>query len=306
MKYEIIKKSFPMKDAEFQYWIQDIQRYLTEDAADLEQFGITTDKLDELNAKIEYFTSFPDDNLMKSYIYENVSEKNSIQKSIFSTIKFMALRVQMKYGANSPQINKMEIKSIESFSDDKILTVSKSIHSDMVAMFADLEEFGLTLAMLNDFDNLNNSYENALRAVKEAQKQRVLKTNERLKLANELYALISIYCKIGKTVYKTADPIRYKRYVIFGTMKSYKLLPPENFIYDETSLKISWNEVKNATSYQLQKSTTGTTFVEIYAGDKLEFTLTSKPGTKTYFKVRARNLKGFGPFSEVLEYKIEI
>ena len=60
-----------------------------------------------------------------------------------------------------------------------------------------------------------------------------------------------------------------------------------------------WDEVRNATSYQLQMAD-GETFIEIYSGSEPSYQF-NPPDGKGLYRVRARNDNGFGPFGEILE-----
>ncbi len=70
-------------------------------------------------------------------------------------------------------------------------------------------------------------------------------------------------------------------------------------------LKLSWNPVEGATSYQLAFSADGgDTWEELYSGPELGFEYEPPAGLRQY-RVRARNANGYGDWSVTLEYDIE-
>ena len=74
---------------------------------------------------------------------------------------------------------------------------------------------------------------------------------------------------------------------------------PENLTFDSATNTFTWNETENTTSYQLAYSIDGNDWDEAYAGP--ETSCVFDPGDdKKFFRVRARNVNGFGDWSNVL------
>ena len=74
---------------------------------------------------------------------------------------------------------------------------------------------------------------------------------------------------------------------------------PENLTFDSATDTFSWTETENTTSYQLAYSLDGNDWEEAYAG--AETSCVFDPGDdKKFFRVRARNVHGFGDWSNVL------
>ncbi len=82
---------------------------------------------------------------------------------------------------------------------------------------------------------------------------------------------------------------------------------PEGFMLSwlDPTLKLSWNPVEGATSYQLAFSADGgVTWEELYSGAEMGFEYEPPAGLRQY-RVRARNANGYGEWSVILEYDIE-
>jgi hypothetical protein len=85
----------------------------------------------------------------------------------------------------------------------------------MSNLLNELSDEGLTQTILDNLNNLNQSYENLLNEKKNKINERQTKTLERRKMGNELYDLVSKYCKMGKNYYAMISPSKYKRYIIY-------------------------------------------------------------------------------------------
>ncbi|MBI9039616.1 MAG: fibronectin type III domain-containing protein [Bacteroidales bacterium] len=66
-------------------------------------------------------------------------------------------------------------------------------------------------------------------------------------------------------------------------------------------LTLYWNDASNVSSYQLVSSEGEDIWEELYSGDSASYTYETPPG-KRYYRVRARNARGFSDWSEVLEF----
>ena len=77
------------------------------------------------------------------------------------------------------------------------------------------------------------------------------------------------------------------------------LAAPQNFRFDFIGLNFWWDIVPKATSYQLERLD-GEEYVEIYSGTETSFHYVPPDG-QGFYRVRARNVKGYGAFTENLE-----
>lgn len=71
-------------------------------------------------------------------------------------------------------------------------------------------------------------------------------------------------------------------------------------------MDLTWDAVEKATSYEVEFSTDGTNYDQLWAGPYTDCNLSELPTTKMYYRMRARNANGYGPFSDVLSYDFTI
>ena len=74
---------------------------------------------------------------------------------------------------------------------------------------------------------------------------------------------------------------------------------PESFAYDKPTHTFSWGEVAGATSYQLVYSADMDIWDEVYSGEDTSFMFDPGAG-EWHFRVRARDIDGYGDWSEVM------
>ncbi len=74
-----------------------------------------------------------------------------------------------------------------------------------------------------------------------------------------------------------------------------------NVEWNDPELTIYWNEASKVSSYQLVYSEGNDIWEELYSGDSASFTYKA-PAGKRFYRLRARNARGFSEWSEVLEF----
>jgi len=225
-------------------------------------------------------------------------EKNAKMEEMKEGIRQLAARVEAKWGIDSGQYKRLGIAGMANFTDRTLLSTARGVHLAMTSYLSDLAGFGLTQLILDDFSDLCDSFETAIAAQKDAIMQRDIKTKERTEMGNQLYSLVSTYCNFGKILYERTDPARYNDYIIYPVTGA-ALQAPANFYFNFMNLTFYWDVVNHATSYQLERKHEDE-YVEIYAGKDPEFQFTPPDG-QGFYRVRARNMNGFGPATEDLE-----
>lgn len=298
MSTEKYNRNYKMSDADLCMFTSNLVMFLTRDVSDLTIFGVTAPKIAALKALGDQLEVFPADGSVVGDVMQATEEKNAIREQVLQVIRNMAVRVEIKWGNPSPHYRKLNLKSPSQQSDGDLSATSWTVHTRMTEFLPDLADLGLTQEELDDFAELNESFEVSLNHQIDEIAKRDLLTDQRITLGNSVYDLVSSYCNIGKTYYEKISPARYDDYIIYEKSPG-GLTAPTGLAFSYDYMHLSWNAVANATSYQLEADT-GSGFVEIYAGIGTEFPYVPRDG-KSLYRVRARNDGGFGPFSNVLE-----
>ena len=302
MAIESVNRKYTLTDSELSMFTSNLCVAMESDLADLAEFGVTQDNIDDLKDLGDDFEEFPTDEVLVAYITGATESKDAKAAEIKEQIRDMVARCQMKWGANSWQEKTLAVTGFNNFTDDKLLVASRRVHTQMTEFLPELASTGLTLEILNALATLNESFESAMTTVKKKIVEREKKTVERINLGNELYDEVVKYCEIGKRVYAMSNPAKYNQYIIYTSTSPGSLTAPQNFMFDPVNYDFSWSAVENATSYILQESTDGTNWTEYWSGAETTCAYEESPTTMMYFRVLAHNASGNGPASSVIQY----
>ena len=297
-----IKRNYTMLDAELCMFASNLCVRLTRDLSDLSTFGIQASSITALKALGDDFEAFPSDDTYYGEMLLATQTKNQLADQVRESIRNMALRVQLKWGANSPQYKTLGDMAVSKFSDEVLSGIADKILGRMNVYLADLASTGLTQQDIDDYEELIESYEEALNSLSSAIELRDIKAKERILMGNELYSFVVNYCEIGKRVYEKSDPAKYNDYIIYTTTSPGSLTAPQNFMFDPVNYEFTWSAVTNATSYEFQESPDGVNWSEYWTGADTHCFYEEDPTTVIYFRCRARNASGFGPASDTIMY----
>ena len=295
-------RNYNLTDAELCMFTSNLCNFLTRDLLDFAAFGVTAPKIAALKALGDDFEVFPTDGSLIGDVMITTENKNALREQVLAVIKELAARVEAKWGISSGKYRRLDLRNPSQLSDDPLLITARTVHSKLTDYLLDLAEYGLTEAILDDFEALIEDFEKAKNAQADMVALRDEKTIERINNGNEIYALVTTYCNFGKILYAKSDPAKYNDYIIYSAASPGSLTAPTNFSFDPVILDLTWDAVENATSYEIQSSTDGTNFTEYWTGPGTDCTLSEIPSTLVYYRVRARNAGGYGPFSVVIHY----
>ena len=207
-------RNYRISDAELCMFVSNLCNTLTRDLPEFESFGLTAEKIAELKALGDSFEIFPPDISFVGDIMIATEEKNILRNQILDTIRTMAMRVKLRWGADSGNYKRLNLQNPTLLTDDLLLVTAMNIYSKMTEYLPDLLSQGLTEAMLDDYNILNSQFENSLNILQDAIVQREEKTKERIEKANELYKFTANYCNIGKLIFRKKNPAKYRTYII--------------------------------------------------------------------------------------------
>lgn len=295
-----VRRNYNMIDAELCMFTSNLCNFLTRDIDDFATFGVTAPKIAALKALGDAFEVFPTDGSLVGDVMITTEDKNALREQVLATIREMAARVEAKWGISSGKYRRLDLRNPSQMSDDSLLIAARTVHTKLTDYLLDLADYGLTEAMLDDFETLIEDFENAKNDQADTIAMRDEKTLERITKGNEIYALVSTYCSFGKILYEKTNPAKYDDYIIYTSVSPGSLTAPENLQYDQITGRISWNSVDNATSYKVEISFESGEFEEIYADIETE-TYYVPPSSPSNFIIRAmgRNSGGLGPASNL-------
>ncbi|MCX6153292.1 MAG: hypothetical protein NT007_03945 [Candidatus Kapabacteria bacterium] len=167
----------------------------------------------------------------------------------------------------------------------------------------DLTSVGLTDAMIDDLEDTAQLMEDSMNEIATAQETRDIKAVERIEKGNELYALVSRYCEIGKYIWEDVNEAKYNDYVIYGSSglgKPQTLVA--NWTLGDTVVHLTWDTVIGASSYEIYTcavnfglpSDSYTLLMEAPGPQGVAFVADKR----NYYKIRAKNSSAMSDYSD--------
>ncbi len=207
-------RKYRISDAELCMFASNLCNTLAKDLPELIKFGLSGEKIVEFKALGDAFEIFPTDRVLVGDIMMAAEEKNELRNKVLETVRAMAMRVKLRWGANSGNYKRLDLQNPTLLTADLLLVTAMSIHSKITEYLPDLGSLGLTQTMLDEFQSLNSQFENALNKLHDTTVLRDEKTKERIAKGNELYGLAAAYCHIGKMIFRETNPPKYRTYII--------------------------------------------------------------------------------------------
>jgi len=293
-------REYRFSDPDLYLFASNLYSFLNRDLTEMATFGVTEEKLEVFRDYLDDFEQIAPDGSIRADVQEYTLQKNNLKEELLEAIRNMALRVELKWGIASSNYRRLNLSTLTRLSDSELLFAARTVHTRSNDWISDLTDYGLTAEVLTSFNSLIQNFELSLNEQSDAIADRDIKRVERITRGNELYRLVANYTNIGKRVYEKSNPAKYNDYIIYSSSAG-TILEPTDLMYNIPTKVLSWAPVVNSTSYQAEYSTDGTNWDEIFTGYDTSFTYPFGIEQVVYFKVKARNNNGFGPYSSVKE-----
>jgi hypothetical protein len=294
------KRDYLMTDGELTAFTQLVCSNITRDILEFTPYAVTPLLVTNLQTLCDAFEVFPSDDIYNMEYQAATEVKDNLISEMKVIIRSMALRAEIKWGKSSPYYKNLGIADMSQLSDDNYISRCRKIHKILTGYLSELASGGLTQDILDDMEDKIQALDDAKFDQGEKNIARTIKSIERVAKGNELYALVSQYCEIGKTIWYGVNSAKYNSYVIY-TPGPGSLTAPTGLRFYFPNLAFYWEMVEHASSYQVEASLNGTDYFEIYAGSDLVCPYTPIQENFMWYRARARSANGFGPYSDVLK-----
>ena len=300
---DAVNRDFAMSFADLIGICNNIHNCILRDAAEFLTYAVNPAAITAFEAKINAFQALPTDTELASDMINATQSKNTIANDLRIMLRTFTTRAKLAFGENTGTYNRFYIKDISHLNDNDLLVFSQMVSRAAVELHTELALVGLTQAMIDDLDDKNLAFEDAIEAQGIAINDRDDASNDRIKKANELYGLLTRYCEIGKTIWYETNEARYNDYLIYTGSSPGSLEAPTGISFTLANMKVRWLPVVNATSYAAEISNdNGINYTEIYAGSENEFIFDGSYENNLKLRVRARNSGGFSGYSETYSF----
>lgn len=208
-------RKYSMSDASMVRSAQQIAAFSKRDMKEFAQYGITQSVLADFESECNQFEMFVSDEIMEGRQTEITARKEKLAAKVIEILRGILLRVELKFGKNSPQTKMYKIGDLSRLNDDLLLAAARRTHIQATTHLLELSAHGLTQAILDELLDLSQQFENAQhdRAILVSERDNL--TEERVRKGNALYEKLTKLSDIGKQVWGSQSESRYNDYVIY-------------------------------------------------------------------------------------------
>lgn len=305
MSYKNIRK-YAISTSELSMFSSNLISSLYRDIDEFSQFDIDETDINELINLTKTYQNFPPDTYFHADIRVYANQKKIIKKQLIESSKKISRRAAVKYGINSPLYKSFGVSNIDNFLDNELLASALFIATIAENNLDLLSDQGLTQSIIDDYRELTNEYQSKLFEISSAIETRIIKTQERIELANLLYEKVNKFCLYGKMIWYNRNKAKYDSYIIYSKPSKANLKAPKDLFYDSKDRKFKWTPVSKSSNYILEYSTNGTDYHTYWEGNENYANYHYNLSSKALFRIKSGMKKKFGNPSSAIEVDFSI
>ena len=292
-------RNFSMSYGELIGICSSVYGFMQRDDAEFLLYGVTPVLITNFNDTLQDFIDLPQDQELEAIEINKTYVKNELANELRIVLRSYNTRAKLVFNENAGIYNLFYKKDMNKLNDRDLHLFAEMVKDSAVTYITELSAVGLTPAMNTALATLITNFYNAMFDQKQATANRDNAVKERIEKANELYALLTRYCEIGKTIWYETNEAKYNDYLIYTGSSPGSLDKPKGISFNIANMKVSWDTLENATSYIASISTDGgASYQEVYSGSDTFFVY-----QPTYFGtvsvlIKGHNSGGNGPASD--------
>lgn len=210
-----VLRRYNFSDAELKQAATTQLSLILRDIADFSREGFDANAELEYQTKLDYFYSYPSDELLESDKITHTESKNLARKDLEQKIRMMQYIVQVAFPKNQSYHRAFGNADLTRQNDFQMMHTGMLVQQAAVKYFQELQPFGLTQTKINDIDLALNKFTEAYQAQQRAIHQRDISTSERVEAGNAVYDLFARYARLGQIIYLDKSDPRRDDYVIY-------------------------------------------------------------------------------------------
>ena len=301
------RRLYMMSDSELIAFANGLCLNITRDIIQFTTRGVLAADVVSLTALINAFEIFPNDSYYQANVSIAVEKKDNDRLDLTVKVRDVTQCAIIKWGENSPKYKKFGVRNISKLKDNEFFTTCRQVVLTATEYLDDLDDVGLTQDMIDAVEDGADTFETDIEAINTAITQRDIKTVERITKGNEIYNYVTKYCKIGKIIWDDIDEAKYNDYLIYPKV-NHNLYKPKNLTAERdieipTFVNLAWDEVEDATIYQIfisltELGTPSNKFQLLNTTSDYSFKAPGIIGKRNHFKIRARNATQTSDYSD--------
>ena len=293
---DTLKRTYTMADSELTMFASEFVDVLTDFASDLEEYGVTFEKIEAFNQlQIQFNKLLPDD-FYAADVTDAIMERNAKRKDIARMIQSVMVRVQNVIPDRMFRYKPFAAAALKDLPIADFMQEAEDFSMFVAPDLAALASENVTSQKLAAIDAAAAELRALSKNVRKAMDERAVVARRRVELGNQVYALVQRYAGYGKDCYRNI-PAKYNQFIIYANADVPKTPPKagEIAVIEDTAELILPQEVKLVRMYI--KFNEDEEYKEFYSGVNKPVSL-PKGHRKIYLKGQAHNAAGWGNMSE--------
>jgi hypothetical protein len=217
MKKKETVRLFNFSDAVLVTKTKEKIAFVRRDAAEFVTFGIKASEVNQLETDINLFANAITDIEAVGDQTAVTALKDAKAEDLRVAIRGVMSRVELKFKPNTSKYRKFGTDALAQQTDADLLLVGKRVVRVANVFLAELTEKGITTAMLANITTLCNDFENLIIDMKIKIGERDVLQEERVEMANAIYATLVSYTNTGQSIWTTSNVAKYNDYVLYNT-----------------------------------------------------------------------------------------
>lgn len=217
MKREL-QRVYNITDPELSLKCEDVLDSIARDIAEFADRGFTPTKKLAFETAITAFDTLPSDNYLQGKKEMATQTKDKERELCETKIRMVLTAAENVWGADSIEYSYfVEDKPLSKLTDTDFLFYLEVFADETESQLTELAEEGVNATTVAQLRALRANFNAALKAQRQATKQRNSGYHKRIEKGNALYKLLVTYCNTGKEIWLNEDESKYNDYVIYST-----------------------------------------------------------------------------------------
>jgi hypothetical protein len=209
--------NFKIKLTNLPLWAKVKLNFIRRDIDEFGNYGVSDEKISELNSLIKSYDDYPTDVEFLGNQMVATEVKNIQAEKIRLSITWIIIRVKNKFGTHSPRYRRFRITKASKLRGWDLYFSAKRVLRIAHKYLPELAQEGLTNSVLDEFNDQIILYDQTLIQQEDTISDRDFATEDRNRLANEIYSMTVKYCDIGKRIWESTSEAKYNDYIIYNT-----------------------------------------------------------------------------------------
>jgi len=216
-----MKKEEPKTDFNFSYAALEqlgdkADDLMDRDATELADYGVDATYRTDLAAKTQALKEHPTDEELQGTVSEATEIKNAASDTLKVSIRGVMVRVKQVFKVGSAKYKQFGTKGLDDMTVNELVRCGRRVSRMATKYLTELAPKGVTATMITDLDTLIGAMDDAIDDLDTANRDRNVATQERVDMANDLYANIVELFDFGKDHWYTRSEAKYNDYIIYN------------------------------------------------------------------------------------------